>query len=258
MALASHLKSLNTDSFSQIMSQIQAEYNQAKQANEKRRQQAMAIYDEIVNRYQSGGEFGKAALAQLEAQKERDIGKETQAQISAGLFGTTAQTGLGTKWEAEVGAPARLKLEDIMMERLSQAQLGKAGFIERQEDEYPDVSAAAQAAAQGAGTQTIVGQADISSYMQRFNESRGGSVSGGGPTGSGTTGGNIPRVTTPQGPTTDYGGGDTGIGRTTQRILGGMLLGGNKKKKEKFYSKVVVGKRPGGGYIYGIRGPGNV
>ena len=236
--------------FGDTMGGIEKEYAQARAANEKRYAQAMAIYDEIITRYQPGGGFGKAALGQLEERKERDVGAETQAQISGGLFGTTAQAGLGTKWEAEVGAPARLKLEDIMMERLSQAQLGKAGFIERREDVYPDVGAAAGYAAQGAGAgggTSISGSADISGYMQRFMASRGGGAGGGG----------ISRVTTPQGPTTLYPGGETGIGMTTKQRLGGMFLGGSEKELEK-KNRVVVGKTPAGGWIYGMRGAGNV
>lgn len=143
---------------------IQQEYLSAKQANEQRYAQAMSIYDEIIKRYQPGGTFGKAALGQLEKQKTRDVGRETQQMISSGLYGTTTTAGLPTKWEAEVGAPSRLRLEDIMMERLSQAQVGKAGFIERREDVYPDVGAYAGYAAEGA-------QAPTRTYGRTFGAS---------------------------------------------------------------------------------------
>lgn len=146
---------------------IQQEYLSARQANEQRYAQAMSIYDEIIKRYQPGGTFGKAALGQLEAQKGRDVGRETQQMISSGLYGTTTTAGLPTKWEAEVGAPSRLRLEDIMMQRLSQAQIGKAGFIERREDVYPDVGAYAGYTAQAAAAKptTTWGQYDPN-YMQ--------------------------------------------------------------------------------------------
>jgi hypothetical protein len=129
---------------------IQQEYEAAKKANELRYSQAMAIYDEIIKRYQPGGTFGKAALSQLETQKVRETGKGMQQLISSGLYGTTTAAGLGQKWEEEVGAPSRLRLEDIMMERLSQAQVGKAGFMERKQDVYPDVGMYAQYAGQAA------------------------------------------------------------------------------------------------------------
>ena len=133
---------------------IQQEYLSARQANEQRYAQAMSIYDEIIKRYQPGGTFGKAALGQLEKEKTRAVGRETQQMISSGLYGTTTTAGLPTKWEAEVGAPSRLRLEDIMMERLSQAQVGKAGFIERREDVYPDVGRYAGYTAQAAQAPT--------------------------------------------------------------------------------------------------------
>ena len=225
--------------FGDTMGGIEKEYAQARAANEKRYAQAMAIYDEIITRYQPGGGFGKAALGQLEERKERDVATETQAQIGSGLFGTTARAGLGTKWEAEVGAPARLKLEDIMMERLSQAQLGKAGFIERREDVYPDVGAAAQYAAQagGAGGQSISGSADISGYMQRFNQTFGGGGTQA-PADGGWTGGGASQTLT-------FGPGH-GISQELMR----------KREAEK--SRVVTGKTAGGGFTYGYRGAGNV
>jgi len=145
-----YARSAATTGFGSQMADIEKEYSAARAENEKRYAQAMAIYDEIVNRYQPGGAFGKGALAQLETQKVKDVGQQTQQMISSGLYGTTTTAGLPSKWETEVGTPARLKLEDIMMERLSQAQVGKAGFIERREDIYPDVGAVAQYAQQAA------------------------------------------------------------------------------------------------------------
>lgn len=144
-----------TDPFANLMGSIEKEYAAARSANEKRYKEAMAIYDEIITRYQPGGGFGKAALGQLEKQKVRETGAGMQQLISSGLYGTTTAAGLGKQWEEEVGAPSRLKLEDIMMQRLSQAQVGKAGFMERRQDVYPDVGAlagyAGQAAAAGGG-----------------------------------------------------------------------------------------------------------
>ncbi len=226
-------RSTTTSGFTDTMAGIEGQYQEALAANEKRYAQAMAIYDEIISRYTPGGGFGKAALGQLEEQKVRDVGAETQAQISGGLFGTSVTAGLGTKWESEVGAPARLRLEDIMMERLSQAQLGKAGFIERREDVYPDVGAAAQYAAQAgaAGGQTVSGTADISGYMQRFNEMFGGGAGG---------------KTTGPGP---------GVASQTLTFGPGHGMPWDELDGK---SRVVVGKTPAGGWIYGQRGAGNV
>ncbi len=162
---------------------IQQEYLSARAANERRYAQAMSIYDEIIKRYQPGGTFGKAALGQLETQKVRDVGAETQQMISSGLYGTTTTAGLPQKWESEVGAPSRLRLEDIMMERLSQAQIGKAGFIERREDVYPNVGAMAGFAQQTAAARPSAPQKSLASFMSGFdvrNRGGGGTTSGAG------------------------------------------------------------------------------
>lgn len=163
---------------------ITQEYEAARAANERRYTQAMSIYDEIIKRYQPGGTFGQAALGQLEKQKVRDVGTETQQMISSGLYGTTTTAGLPSKWEAEVGAPSRLRLEDIMMERLSQAQIGKAGFIERREDVYPDVGGYAGYAQQTAAKPSTWGQYDPNYMTSLFG--------GGGGRGGGTAAGQSP------------------------------------------------------------------
>lgn len=129
----------------------------ARQANITRQAQITSIFDEIIARYGPEGTYGAAALEQLRGQKVRDVSAAKQTDISRGLYGVSPRE---TEWEAAVGAPARLKLEDIKMERLSQAQLGKAGFMERIEEPYPDygaLTAAAQAAGAGGGTMTVSG-----------------------------------------------------------------------------------------------------
>jgi len=142
------------DTFEQLLEQFSTQAESAKAANLKRYEQAMAIYDEIVSRYRPGGAFETKSLAELEKKKLRTVGQQRQELVSSGLHGTTTTAGLEKKWESEVGEPSRLRLEDVLMERLSQAQLGQAGLIERREDVYPDYGAMAtlaQAAAQRGG-----------------------------------------------------------------------------------------------------------
>lgn len=124
--------------------QISTQQESAKQANIQRYEQAMKIYEDIISRTAPGGAFEKAGLAQIETAKTRGVGKEMQQLISGGMYGTTTAAGVGRGWEADVGAPARLRLEDIMEQRRTTAQLGKAGFIERREDVYPDYNALLQ------------------------------------------------------------------------------------------------------------------
>lgn len=113
----------------------------ARQANIARRQQIESMYGEMMKRYQPGGAFEKAGLGQIERAKTKGVGREMQQMISSGLFGTTTAAGTGRRWEAEVGAPSRLRLEDIMQQRLTGIQQQKAGFLERIQEPYPDYSA---------------------------------------------------------------------------------------------------------------------
>ena len=115
-----------TSPLQDILSQYEQAAESARLSNLQRSEQVQAIWDEIIRRYQPGGTFEARALQQLEARKKRETGAEMQQLISSGLFGTTVAGGVGRRWEEAVGAPARLSLEDIMMQRLSTAQIGKA------------------------------------------------------------------------------------------------------------------------------------
>ena len=137
------------------------QYEAATAANLRRQQQIEAIFDEIIRRYGPGGTFGRAAEAQLERRKLRDVAAGMQQMVSSGLYGTTVAAALPKKWEEEVGAPARLTLEDIKMQRLSQAQLGKAGFLERIEDQYPSPEMLAQ-------MMSAAGQAGVGAAPQTY------------------------------------------------------------------------------------------
>lgn len=112
----------------------------ARQANLARKQQIESMYGEMMKRYQPGGAFERAGLGQIERAKTKGTGKEMQQMISSGLFGTTTAAQTGRRWEAEVGAPSRLRLEDIMQQRLTGIQQQKAGFLERIQEPYPDYS----------------------------------------------------------------------------------------------------------------------
>ena len=127
-----------------LIGQIGTQQASAKRANLQRYAQMMDIYNKIIARVQPGGTFEKAGLGEIEKAKTKGVGQETQQMISSGMYGTTTAAGIGRGWEADVGAPARLRLEDIMEQRLTTAQLGKAGAIERREDVYPDYSSLLQ------------------------------------------------------------------------------------------------------------------
>ena len=127
-----------------ILGAFQAAQAAANKANLQRYKEGIGIYDEIITRYGKKGSFTKGQTAQLERTKKRDTASGMQSLVSSGLAGTTMAAGLGKAWEEDVGAPTRLSIADIAGQRLSQAQLGKAGFIERREDEGPNAALIAQ------------------------------------------------------------------------------------------------------------------
>ena len=130
--------------YSGLIRQVSAQQEKAKQANIKRRQQIESIYGEMMQRYQPGGAFERRGLGEIERARTKGVGQEMQQMISSGLYGTTTAAGVGRKWEADVGAPSRLRLEDIMQQRMTGIQQQKAGFLERIEDKYPDISSLLQ------------------------------------------------------------------------------------------------------------------
>jgi len=114
---------------------------QARAANIARQRRIESIYGEMMQRYQPGGAFEKRGLGEIERARTKGVGQEMQQMISSGMYGTTTAAGVPRQWEAEVGAPARLRLEDIMQQRLTGIQQQKAGFLERIQEPYPDYSA---------------------------------------------------------------------------------------------------------------------
>jgi len=139
-------------SIDSLLATFEARYEEAKAANLGRYEEAMRLYDEMIEQYKPGGGFGAGYEAELEQAKKVDTGAAMQHQISSGLFGVQSTGGLSRRWEAEVGSPARLRLEDLRMGRYGEAMASKAGVIERREDEYPDYGAISQmimAASQG-------------------------------------------------------------------------------------------------------------
>lgn len=133
-----------------LIGQFQAQQAQANAANEARFQQGLEIFDRIIAQNQPGGALEQATEAGLERGRKKSVAQGTQALVSAGLSGTTTAAGLGRAYEEEVGAPARLRAADISAQRLTEARLGKVGFIERREDVGPDFGTIAQLA-QGIG-----------------------------------------------------------------------------------------------------------
>jgi hypothetical protein len=200
--------------------------------NKTRETEIRGLYGEIINRYSSGGSFEAEALGQLGKQKTQDVGKYTQDMIGSGMYGTTQTAQLGSRWEQEIGAPSRLKLEDIMAQRLSGAQGDMASFIERIQNAYPDTGQIAslfQGASSGGGYSgggggssggsgespfLWNGQQVSSIYDQEHSEGSGSTYSGGTSPSSGPTAANAPGGPSSSTATSQTGGGGTSGGMT--------------------------------------------
>ena len=139
---------------SSILASFQASQASANRANLARYKEGIAIYDDVIARYGKEGGFVKGQTAQLERTKTKDVASGMQNLVSSGLAGSTMAGGLGKAWEEDVGAPTRLSIADIAGQRMTQAQMGKTGFIERREDTGPDaalISQLMQLLGQGSG-----------------------------------------------------------------------------------------------------------
>lgn len=131
-------------SYGQTTASIQQADVEAKAANLARYKEAKGKYEQIETMFSPGGDFGKGYSAYLAQAKSEDVARGTQSLVSSGLYGTTQAAGLGTQWEKQVGAPARLKLEDVRTEKYGEALRGTAGLIERREDVGPNYALIAQ------------------------------------------------------------------------------------------------------------------
>ena len=128
-------------------------------ANKAREAEIRGIYGEIIG--QGQGAARTAGLAEIEKGKTQAVGAGTQQMISSGLYGTTTAASLPVQAENQASL-SRLKLEDMLTQRTTQAKLGLAGFAERIETPYPDYNMLMQAmiaqASQPQGTPAVSGR----------------------------------------------------------------------------------------------------
>lgn len=124
----------------QLYIQMQKREADARKANIAREKEIRGTYSDLIARSETGGAAKIAGLADIERTKTRAIGAGTQQMISSGLYGTTTAASIPVQAEQTAGLQ-RLKLEDMLEQRTQELKLGKAGFVERIEDPYPDYSA---------------------------------------------------------------------------------------------------------------------
>lgn len=120
-----------------LLQDFQKREADARAANKARELEIRKTYENIIAQYEEGGAFKASGLADIERTKTRAIGAGTQQMISSGLFGTTTAASIPVQAEQTAGLQ-RLKLEDILEQRVTEAKLGQASFVERIEEPYPD------------------------------------------------------------------------------------------------------------------------
>lgn len=80
--------------------------------------------------YQPGGGFGKGTEAALARGETRALATGAQSLVSAGLGGTTMMAGLGKKYQEEVAAPMRARVEETRAQAISGLEMTKAQIIQ--------------------------------------------------------------------------------------------------------------------------------
>jgi len=124
---------------------------QARAENLAAEKEVRGIRQSQISRYGKDSAFYQAGLSDIQGQASELEGSEMQNLVSSGLYGTTTAASVPTRIANTFTRPARLKLESLLEEKKSAAELGLADFIERIERPYPDYSALFQAS-QAAGT----------------------------------------------------------------------------------------------------------
>ena len=127
-----------TRSYGGVVAGMGQASERARQSNIARQRRIETMYGEMMKSVGPGEAFEKRGKAEIETARTKGVGQEMQQMISSGMYGTTTAAGIPRRWEAEVGAPARLRLEDIMQQRQLGIKQQMAGFLERIQEPYPD------------------------------------------------------------------------------------------------------------------------
>ena len=128
--------------YASLLADFQKRETGAREANLARETEIRRTYDQLIGQGQEAART--AGLAEIERGKTRAVGTGTQQMISSGMYGTTTAAAIPVQAENQASL-SRLKLEDILQQRQTELKLGKAGFVERIEDPYPDYSTLMQA-----------------------------------------------------------------------------------------------------------------
>lgn len=92
---------------------------------------ARSAYEKALAHFKPGGGYGAGVEAGLERGRVKATAGGMQSLVSAGLAGTTMAAGLGKKYEEEVAAPTRAKVEGARAEAIANIQMSMAGAEQR-------------------------------------------------------------------------------------------------------------------------------
>lgn len=113
-----------------IVYYTETSYNQAlRRAREK--EERLAPIREAKEYYAPGGGFGVGVEAGLERGRVKAMASGMQHLVGAGLAGTTMAGGLGKRFEEEVGAPTRARVEEQRAQALSGIAMQEAGMAQQ-------------------------------------------------------------------------------------------------------------------------------
>jgi len=97
-----------------------------------------SLYDQMATQYQPGGTYLKGIEEQLARRKKGAMASGMQSLVSSGMAGTTQAAGLGKKFEEEVGMPTMAAAETDRIGKLTEAMMGKAGFMQQLLQDTPE------------------------------------------------------------------------------------------------------------------------
>ncbi len=92
---------------------------------------AKSAYEKALAHYAPGGGYGAGVEAGLERGRVKSTASGMQNLVSAGLAGTTMAAGLGKKYEEEVAAPTRAKVESARAEAIAGIQMSMGSAEQR-------------------------------------------------------------------------------------------------------------------------------
>ncbi len=119
---------------------------------------ARSAYEKALAHYKPGGGYGAGVEAGLERGRVKSTASGMQNLVSAGLAGTTMAAGLGKKYEEEVAAPTRARVEGARAEAIAGIQMSMAGTEQRGYE-----------SAQDRAFQMQMQQTDIDAQQSQYN-----------------------------------------------------------------------------------------